>query len=75
MMTVNRFGWLLSNIHLNDNSAAPKCSDDDFDKLHKLRPFLTQIAENFQNALQPNEVMAVDESMFKFNQKTSEKGI
>ena len=72
-MTVNRFGCLLYHLHLNDNSAAPKPDDGNYDKLYKLRPFLTQIAENFKNTLYPSETMAVDESMIKFKGRSSLK--
>jgi len=34
LMSVNRFGWLLSNIHLNDNMLMPKRGDPNFDKLY-----------------------------------------
>lgn len=28
LMTVNRFGWLLSNLHMNDNNMMPKKGED-----------------------------------------------
>lgn len=73
LMPVNRFGWLLSHLHLNDNNLAPKRGDLKFDKLYKLRPFLTQLSEKFQISFQPCESMAVDESMIKFKGRSSLK--
>jgi hypothetical protein len=73
LMPVNRFGWLLSNIHINDNTTAAKRGEPNFDKLHKARPFLTTLSEKFKNNFQPNEIMAVDESMIKFKGRSSLK--
>jgi len=39
LMTVNRFGWLLSSLHLNDNSVMAKRGETDYDKLYKVQPF------------------------------------
>jgi len=36
LMTVNRFGWLLSHIHLNNNSLIPKKNQPGYDKLYKI---------------------------------------
>lgn len=33
---VNRFGWLLSNFHINDNQKMPKSGEPGFDKLYKI---------------------------------------
>lgn len=40
LMPVNRFGWLLSHLHLNDNSLIPKKNQPGYDKLYKIRPFI-----------------------------------
>ncbi|XP_022906716.2 piggyBac transposable element-derived protein 3-like [Onthophagus taurus] len=66
LMPLNRFSWLLGNLHLNDNSLQPRRSDPTFDKLYKLRPFLNSISKNFRSSFKPNPDMAVDESMIKF---------
>ncbi|KAJ8890138.1 hypothetical protein PR048_009645, partial [Dryococelus australis] len=73
LMTVNRFGWLLTNFHLNDNSVLPRPGDVNYDKLYKLRPFLSRVAENFQKNFDPSEIIAVDESMIKFKGRSSLK--
>lgn len=73
IMDVNRFGWLLSNIHLNDNENMPKRGEHGYDKLHKVRPFLEKIQQSFINSFNPSEIMAMDESMIKFKGRHSIK--
>ncbi|XP_046666851.1 piggyBac transposable element-derived protein 4-like [Homalodisca vitripennis] len=73
LMPVNRFSWLLGNLHLNDNAFLPRKGDQDYDKLYKLRPFLNAIADNFRSNFIPGQVMAVDESMIKFKGRSSLK--
>ena len=66
LMSVNRFGWLLSNIHLNDNTLMPNRGDPNFDKLYKVRPFIDALQKNFLKCYDPDDVMSVDESMILF---------
>lgn len=73
LMTVHRFGWLLSNIHLNDNSIMPQRGHCNYDKLYKVRPFLNSVKQNFNSCLLPHENIAVDESMIKFTGRSSLK--
>lgn len=73
IMTLHRFGWLLSHLHLNDNNVIPARGTDNYDKLYKLRPFLTSLKTNFQTSFQPHENVAVDESMIKFKGRVSIK--
>lgn len=73
IMTLHRFGWLLTHIHLNDNSVMPVRGNINFDKLYKVKPFLNSLKANFQNCLQPHENVAVDESMIKFKGRVSIK--
>ncbi|KAJ8875661.1 hypothetical protein PR048_023558, partial [Dryococelus australis] len=73
LTTVNRFGWLLTNLHLNDNRALPRPSDVNYDKLYKLQPFLSRVAENFQKNFDSSEIIAVDESTIKFKGRSSLK--
>ncbi|KAL4148520.1 hypothetical protein QTP88_002749 [Uroleucon formosanum] len=72
LMTVNRFGWLLSTIHLNDNNMMPK-NEIGYDKLYKVRPYLTVLKYNFQKYYNPNKIIAVDESMIKFKGRSTLK--
>jgi len=48
-MPVNRFGWILSHLHFNDNSLKPKRGEIDYDKLYKIRPLLNCLSETFKN--------------------------
>lgn len=73
LMPVNRFSWLLGNVHLNNNSLMPKKGEPGFDKLYKLRPFLTALSQNFKNNFHPGQILAVDESMIKFKGRSSLK--
>ncbi len=43
IMTRDRFGQILSNLHVNDNTAIP---DDNQDKLYKLRPLIIAMNSN-----------------------------
>jgi len=73
LMTVNRFGWLLSSLHLNDNSVMAKRGETDYDKLYKVQPFLKKIKDNFQKYYLPHKIIAVDESMIKFKGRSTLK--
>lgn len=65
-MTVNRFGWLLSHLHLNDNHFQPGRNHPNYDKLYKIRPLLDSLKRKFQENYKPTEHLAIDESMIKF---------
>lgn len=71
LMTVNRFGWILSQIHLNDNILTPLRNRANYDKLYKVRPFLNKMQNNFINNYQPSEYLAIDEAMIKFKGRIS----
>jgi len=73
IMPLNRFSWLLSHLHLNDNSVIPKRSEVNFDKLYKVRPYLNFILKNSQALYNPNRIVAIDESMIKFKGRNSSK--
>lgn len=72
-MPVNRFSWLLSHLHLNDNSIMPGRNDDNHDKLYKVRPFISALKTNFKKCLNPHRCIAIDESMIKFKGRSSIK--
>lgn len=72
-MPVNRFGWLLAHIHLNDNTIMPKRNTHNYDKLYKLRPFINILLSNFQKTYNPHQIVAIDESMVKFTGRNSNK--
>lgn len=72
-MTVNRFGWLLTNLHINDNNNMPNRLDPNFDKLYKIRPFLDAISKTFLESYEPKEFQSIDESMIKFKGRSTLK--
>lgn len=72
-MLVNRFDWLFSNIHCNDNHKIPKSGEPGFCKIYKLRPFLDKISQTFLDNYNPTKFMFIDESMIKFKGQSSLK--
>ncbi|XP_051170470.1 piggyBac transposable element-derived protein 4-like [Leptopilina boulardi] len=72
-MSVNRFGFLLTHLHLNDNSKEPKRGHAAYDKLYKIRPLVEILSKTFQDCWQPSENQSVDESMVKFKGRSSMK--
>lgn len=72
-MSFRRFKWILSNLHLNDNTLEPKRGDENFDKLYKVRPLLTHLSERFLNVFHPSENQSIDESMIKFKGRSTIK--
>lgn len=73
LMTVNRFGFFLSHMHINDNCKEPKKDDPKYDKLYKLRPLLDELTQTFTNCWKPGKYQSVDESMIKFKGRSSMK--
>lgn len=72
-MSVKRFSWILSHLHLNDNSLQPKKGDANFDKLFKIRPLISHLSDRFLSVLNPSENQAIDESMIRFKGRSSLK--
>lgn len=73
VMTVKRFSFLLSNLHLNDNSQEPGRDNAAYDKLYKVRPLLETLTENFKNFYDPTRYQSIDESMIRFKGRSSLK--
>ncbi|KAJ8957320.1 hypothetical protein NQ314_006569 [Rhamnusium bicolor] len=73
LMSVNRFGWLLGNLHLNDNISMPRRNEPNYDKLYRLCPYLSSLEESFQSCLHLHEHVAIDESMIRFKGRSSLK--
>lgn len=73
IMPRNRFSWLISNVHINDNSKQPKKGEESFDKLYKVRPLLTFLKNTFLSSYKPTKAQAVDESMIRFKGRSSLK--
>lgn len=66
VMNRDRFSYLLSCIHLNDNILQPKKGTPDFDKLYKIRPLLDSLSVTFLNCYNPGPSQSIDESMIRF---------
>lgn len=69
-MTRNRFVEILSNLHVNDNSAISK---DNPDKLHKLRPLIDNLNTKFKSVYKGTRELSVDESMIIFKGRSTLK--
>lgn len=69
-MPRNRFSQILSNLHVNDNSAIPK---DNKDKLYKLRPLISALNGNYAKLYSVSRYQSIDESMILFKGRSSIK--
>ncbi|XP_050063343.1 piggyBac transposable element-derived protein 4-like [Aphis gossypii] len=61
IMSRNRFELILRFWHFSDNEQAPEN-----DRIFKVRNLIQKIVNNFQNAMEPEEMMAVDETKVPF---------
>ena len=68
VMSRLRFGHILRNLHVNDNSAILA---EYKDKLYKLRPLITSLKENFVKLYDASRYLSVDESMILFKRQSS----
>jgi len=71
-MPLNRFFSLLSHIHLN-NSAMPRKGEPNYDKLYKIKPLLVSLSKTYLKYYKPSEKQAIDESMVKFEGRSTLK--
>lgn len=69
----DRFYWLLSNLHLADNTLQPERGQENYDKLYKVRPLLDSLSETYKKHYLPGQFQAIDESMIKFKGRSSMK--
>lgn len=63
VMSRNRYRQILRYVHIADNSKAPSRSDEHYDKLWKVRPFLDHISERSQDLYNLHPHVSIDESM------------
>lgn len=66
VMPRDRFNWILTNFHLNDNASQPKRGTPEYDKLYKVRPLINVLSETFLSSYLPSKHQSIDESMIKF---------
>ncbi|KAJ8886947.1 hypothetical protein PR048_013161 [Dryococelus australis] len=69
-MSGNRFDHILSNLHVNGNTAIP---DNSTEKLYKLRPMIDLLNTRFPELYNGTQEMSVDESMITFKGSSSMK--
>lgn len=72
-MSVNRFGWILTNLHINDNTSIPNRGEQNYDKLYKIRPYLEILLQTYKNSYLPSRNQSIDESMIRFKGRSSLK--
>lgn len=72
-MPINRFFFILSHFHLNDNAKEPGRDAQNYDKLYKVRPFIDKLSENYKKFYSPTRKQSIDESMIKFKGRSSLK--
>lgn len=61
IMSRNRFELILRFWHFSNNEEAPEN-----DRIFKIRNLVIKIVDNFQKTLEPNGMIAVDETMVPF---------
>lgn len=71
VMSVKRFSFLLSNLHLNDSTKEPKRNEPEYDKLYKIRPYLNILSRTYKFFYNPTRNQSIDESMIKFKGRNS----
>jgi hypothetical protein len=49
VMFRDRFQLILSCLHLSNKNLQPKAGDPDYDRLYKVREFISNIAVNFKD--------------------------
>ena len=66
VMTRDRFEQIVSCFHLSDNNLQPARDSPVFDRLYKIREFITNLASNFKRHAEVEQVSSVDEQMIPF---------
>ena len=72
-MTRTRFDEINMMLHVNDNLLAKPHADPARDKLHKVRPIITQLEQTFKLYFRLGCHISVDEAMLPFKGRTSLK--
>ncbi|XP_050532911.1 piggyBac transposable element-derived protein 3-like [Daktulosphaira vitifoliae] len=72
-MSVNRFSWFLTHLHLCDNNLQPNKNEINYDKLYKVRPLIDSLSKIFLHHYIPNKNQSIDESMIRFKGRHSIK--
>jgi hypothetical protein len=64
-MNRNHFEQLLTMLHFNDNEAADN-QDQEIDRIHKIRPLMQKLLTRFQDVVNPERNVCIDETMVPF---------
>ena len=67
-----RFEQIKKNIHFNDNNEMVPSTDENFDKLFKVRPLLSHLQNKFK-AIPMDQKVCVDEQMVPFKGRSGLK--
>jgi hypothetical protein len=65
-MTYERFAAIRRYLHFNDNEKNIPIDDANRDRAFKIRPIIEHFNKAFQDAVEPEECMSIDEHMIKF---------
>ena len=71
VMARNRFEELSQYLHFTNSETEPPRGDANFDRLFKIRPILSIVLNNIQNAYEPSKNLSVDEAMIAFKGRLS----
>ena len=66
VMNRDRYILLMKFLHFNDNDKMPGATDNDVDKLFKVRPLVDHLLKMFQEAYTPTQKISIDESLLKW---------
>ena len=67
----NRFCQILRYLHFVDNTKCIPKGQEGYDKLGKIRPFLSLVVSRFQQVFSPSQNLSVDETEVKFKGRLS----
>ena len=66
VMTRNRFDDISSCFHLADNDVQPQHGSPNYDRIYKIREFITNLSNHFAELAEYEQVLSVDEMMIPF---------
>jgi hypothetical protein len=75
LMSLNRFSWILSHIHVNDNALMPQKGEPGYDKLYKIWPVIDSLKSTFKKYYAPTQNQAVDECTLYISVTNSHSGL
>ena len=73
IMPEKRFEKITQYLHCSDRRSEPPKGTPNFDRLYKIREFITSLSKTFQQYQSPSKYCAIDEAMVKVNVKCIKK--